>query len=148
MSTIQNDHVDFLNDVSREEFKVFSVGKVISATDSVFREMYQEMNVDKTLMFRQSHFNKREASGGVSKEKLAEWLETVRYILDFSLLIDRQTERIDELQKGKIDDQQTIIKLHKEISRRRSDELKDVKSTVQSTVQSEMQSYSEIAKKN
>ena len=72
MSTIQNDHVDILNDVSREEFRVFSVSKVISATDSVFREMYQEMNVDKNLMFRQCHFNKWEASGGVSKEKLAE----------------------------------------------------------------------------
>ena len=95
---------------------MFSVSKVISATDSVFREMYQEMNVDKTLMFRQSHFNKREASGGVSKEKLAEWLETVCYILDFSLpllnnavnTIDRQTERINELQRGKFEDQQTI----------------------------------------
>ena len=117
MSTIQNDHVDILNDVSREEFRVFSVSKVISATDSVFREMYQEMNVDKNLMFRQCHFNKREASGGVSKEKLAEWLETVCYILDFSLpllnnavnTIDRQTERINELQRGKFEDQQTII---------------------------------------
>ena len=156
MSTIQNDHVDILNDVSREEFKVFSVSKVISATDSVFREMYQEMNVDKNLMFRQCHFNKREASGGVSKEKLSEWLETVCYILDFSLpllnnavkKIDRQTERIDELQKGKIDDQQTIIKLHEGISKKIGDELKEVKSTVQSTVQSEMQSYAAIAKKN
>ena len=156
MSTIQNDHVNLLKDVSREEFKVSSVSKVISATDSVFREMYQEMNVDKNLMFRQCHFNKREASGGVSKEKLAEWLETVCYILDFSLpllnnavnTIDRQTERIDELQRGKIDDQQTIIKLHEGISKKRGDELKEVKSTVQSTVQSEMQSYAAIAKKN
>jgi hypothetical protein len=77
MSTIQNDHVNLLNDVSKEEFKVFCVSKVLSATDSVFREMYQEMNVDKTLMFRQCHIDKREASGGVSKEKLAEWLERV-----------------------------------------------------------------------
>ena len=79
------------------------------------------------------------------------------YILDsFSIplltnaakVIDNQAGRIDEFQRGKIDDQQTIIKLHEEISKRRSDELNDVKSTVQSTVQSEMQSYSEIAKKN
>ena len=62
--------------------------------------------------------------------------------------IDSRNERIDELQRSKIDDQQTIIKLHEEISKKRSDELIDVKSTVQSTVQSEMQSYSEIAKKN
>ena len=116
MSYIQNDHVDYLNDVSREEFNVLSVSKVMSATDSVFREMYQEMNVDRTVILRQTHFNKREASGGVSKEKLAEWLETICYIMDSFTVpllkkaaetIDNQTGRIDELQREKIDDQQS-----------------------------------------
>ena len=126
MSSIINGHVDHLYDVSKEEFKVLDVSKVLSATNSVFNEMYQEMNVDKIMMFRQCHFNKREASGGVSKEKLAEWLETVCYILDsFSVpllknaakVIDNQAGRIDALQRGKIDDQQTIINFTKKFRR-------------------------------
>ena len=138
MSTNQNDYINLLKDVSREEFKVLSVSKVMSATDSVLREMYQEMNVDRISILRQCHFNKREASGGVSKEKLAEWMETMCYIMDSFAVpllkkaaeaIDNQTRRIDELQREKIDDQQTIIRLHEEISKGRIDQLKEVKSS-------------------
>ena len=122
---------------------------MISASDSVFREMYKELNVDNIEIIKQCHLNKR----SVPKEKLAEWLETVCYILDsFSVpllknavsTIDRNAERIDELQKEKIDDQKTIIQLKDEVLMKRSDELNEVKSTVQA----EMKSYSSIVKKS
>jgi hypothetical protein len=72
VSTIQNDHDNLLNDVSREELKVFSVSKEILGTEGVFREVYQGMNVDKTLMIRQSHFERREATGEFLKR--SSWL--------------------------------------------------------------------------
>jgi hypothetical protein len=87
------------------------------------------------------------------KEKLAEWLETVCFILDsFSVpllknavtSIDRSTKRIDELQKEKIDDQKKIIQLKDEVIEKKSVLLNDVKSTVQT----EVKSFSSIVKKN
>ena len=95
------------------------------------------------------HLNKRL----VTKENLAGWLETVCYILDsFSVpllkkaarTIDRDTERIVELQKEKIDDQKTIIQLQQEVIKKNSDELNDVKVTVQT----EMKNYSSVLKNN
>ena len=149
MRPVQNVHVDQLDDVINEEFKMINVSQVISARDSIFREMQQELNVSRDLHIRQCHFNKRT----VSKEKLAEWLETVCYILDsFSspLLknavraIDRGTERIDELQKLRIEDQKTIIGLQEEVIKKRGNELNEVKTTVQT----EMKSYSAMVKKS
>jgi hypothetical protein len=67
-------------------------------------------------VLKQTHFNKRT----LPKEKLAEWLKTVCYILDsfrvpllknaFSI-IDSNTRRIDELLREKIDDQNKKIQL-------------------------------------
>ena len=149
MPAFENDLINQLDDVINGEFKMLNVSQVISASDSIFREMHQELNLDNIDIIKQCHLNKR----SISKEKLAEWLETVCYILDsvsVPLLknavstIDRNTERIDELQKEKIEDQKTIIQLKDEIVMKSSDELKEVKSTVQD----EMKSYSSIVKKN
>ena len=149
MPAFQNDHVDQLDDVIKGEFDMLNVSQVISASDSVFREMYKELNRDNFDIIRQCHLNKR----SVPKEKLAEWLETVCYILDsFSIpllknavsTIDRNAKRIDELQKEKIDDQKKIIHLNEKVMEKKSAELNEVKSAVKT----EMKSFSSIVKKN
>ena len=58
--------------------------------------------------------------------------------------IDRNAERIDELQKEKIEGQQTVIQLKDEVVMKRSNELNKIKSTVQA----ELKSYLSKAKKN
>ena len=149
MARIQNVHVNQLRDVIDGEFNMLNVSQVITATDSVFREMSKELNIDNDCIIKQAHLNKRT----VPKEKLAEWLETVCYILDsFSVpllknavsSIDRSAKRIDELQKEKIDDQNKIIQLKDEVLERKSVVLNEVKSTVQT----EVKSFSSIVKKN
>ena len=128
---------------------MLNVSEVITASDSVLREMYSELNLDNDCIIRQSHLNKRT----LPKEKLAEWLETVCYILDsFSVpllknavsSVDCSTKRIVELQRKKIDDQNEIIRLKDKVIEKKSDELKEVKSTVQT----EIKSFSSIVKKN
>ena len=149
MARIQNVHVNQLRDVIDGEFNMLNVSQVITATDSVFREMSKELNIGNDCIIKQAHLNKRT----VPKEKLAEWLETVCYILDsFSVpllknavsSIDRSAKRIDELQKEKIDDQNKIIQLKDEVLERKSVVLNEVKSTVQT----EVKSFSSIVKKN
>ena len=114
MPALHNVHVNQLDTVVNGEFNMLNVSQVITATDSVFREMSKELNIDNDCMIKQAHLNKRT----VPKEKLAEWLETVCYILDsFSVpllknavsSIDLSAKRIDELQKEKIEDQNKII---------------------------------------
>ena len=114
MAAVRNVHVNRLNDVIKGEFSMLNVSEVITASDSVLREMYSELNLDNDCIIRQSHLNKRT----LPKEKLAEWLETVCYILDsFSVpllknavsSVDCSTKRIVELQREKIDDQNEII---------------------------------------
>jgi hypothetical protein len=116
MPALQNIHVDGLDDVTEEEFSMLNVSQVLTASDSVIREIHKELNLDNVDHIRQCNLNKR----SVTKEKLAEWLETVCYILDsYSVpllkkavsAIDRCAKRIDELQKEKIDDQKGIIQL-------------------------------------
>ena len=58
--------------------------------------------------------------------------------------IDRNAERIDKLQKEKIDDEKMIIQLKDEVVMKRSDE----PNQVESAVQAEMMSYSLIVKKS
>ena len=109
MSVLLNTHVEDLNDVIREDFNMLTVSKVFTATESVIREMHKELNVDTMDHIRQCHLNKRT----VSKEKLAEWLETVCFILDSysmrllknavkNLLITVPTRRVDEIQRKKL----------------------------------------------
>ena len=110
MSALLNEHVCELGDVTKGDFSMLTVSQVLTASDGVIRDIYKDLNLDSTTVLRQCHLNKRT----VSKEKLAEWLETVCYLLDsYSVpllkkavtAIDRSTKRIDELQRDKIDDQ-------------------------------------------
>ena len=149
MRALHNYHVDQLDDVIKGEFNMLNVSQVISASDSVLRDMYQELNIGYESVIKQSHLNKRT----LPKEKLAEWLETVCFILDsYSIpllknavsTIDNNVKRIDELQSEKIDDQKKIIQLNEKVAEKKSAELNEVKSTVQT----EMKSYSAIVKKN
>ena len=149
MAALQNVHVNRLRNVINGEFSMLNVSEVITASDSVLREMYSELNLDNDCIIRQSHLNKRT----LPKEKLAEWLETVCYILDsFSVPLlknavsstDCNIKRIDELQREKIEDQNEIIRLKDKVIEKKSDELKEVKSTVQT----EIKSFSSIVKKN
>ena len=125
------------------------VSQTLSARDSIFKEMYEELNVHDGSSLKQNDFIKRT----VPKEKLAQWLETVCQILDsYSVplirnavgLIDRCSKRIDQLQNEKIGDQEKIIQLQAEIMEMKSNELGEMKSTVQT----EMKSFSSVLKKN
>jgi superfamily I DNA and RNA helicase len=145
MIPVLNHHVE---GIEYQEFKLMYVSQVIAARESIFREMCQELNITKSHYIQACFLNKR----SVTKEKLIGWLETECSILDsFSVpllknavrRIDDANERIDELQKEKIVDQQTIIKLREQVIKKHSDGLKDVKSTVQT----EMKSYSSIVQK-
>ena len=42
--SVQNYHVDQLDNVINEEFKSINVSQVISSRDSIFMEMYHELN--------------------------------------------------------------------------------------------------------
>ena len=131
------------------EFDLLNVSQVLTASDSVFREMQRELNLDNYARVKACHLNKRT----VPKEKVAEWLETVCHIMDsFSVPLlknavstaDALTKRVDELQKEKIDDQKEIILLKDKFMEKRTDELNKVKATVQA----EMKSFSSIVKKS
>jgi len=144
MIPVENEHVNLLQDPLDGVFDLTHVSQVISASDSIFREMCGELNDDNPHHIQACFLKNKK---GVTRDKLIKWLETVCYILDsFSVpllqnacdVIDAKTERIDELQREKIGDQQTIIKLQEEVIKKNSDELKEVKSTVQT----EMKSYS------
>ena len=144
MIPVENDHVNLLQDPIYGEFDLLNVSQVISARDSIFREMCREVNTDDPHHIQACFLKNRK---GVTRDKLITWLETVSYILDsFSVpllenavrVINTKTERIEELQREKIGDQQTIIKLQEEVIKKNSDELKEVKSTVQT----EMKSFS------
>ena len=78
MPALQNYHVNQLETVVNGEFNMLNVSQVITATDSVFREMCKELNIDNDSVIKRAHLNKRT----FPKEKLAEWLEAVFYILD------------------------------------------------------------------
>ncbi|KAL5250473.1 hypothetical protein ACHWQZ_G016267 [Mnemiopsis leidyi] len=149
MPALQNDHVNDLDSIIEGEFNMLNVSQVLSASDSVLREMQRELNLDHVDRVKLCHLSKRT----VPKEKLADWLETVCYIMDeFSVpllknairSVESLTKRIDELQREKIDDQRKIIQLKDEVLDKRSNELNDVKSTVQT----EIKSFSSIVKKN
>ena len=149
MPALQNIHVDELDDVTGEEFSMLNVSQVLTASDSVIRDIHKELNLDNVDLIRQCNLNKR----SVTKEKLAEWLETVCYILDsYSVpllknavsAIDRCAKRIDELQREKIDDQKEIIQLKDKVIAKKSDDLNEVKCTVQT----EIKSFSSIVKKS
>ena len=149
MPALQNIHVDELDDVTGEEFSMLNVSQVLTASDSVIRDIHKELNLDNVDLIRQCNLNKR----SVTKEKLAEWLETVCYILDsYSVpllknavsAIDRCAKRIDELQREKIDDQKEIIQLKDTVIAKKSDDLNEVKCTVQT----EIKSFSSIVKKS
>ena len=91
MDALHNVHVNQLDTVVNGEFNMLNVSQVITATDSVFREMSKELNIDNDCMIKQAHLNKRT----VPKEKLAEWLETVCYILDsFSVPLLKNAVRV------------------------------------------------------
>ena len=136
MAALQNDRTENqLSAVVDGQFDMLLVSQVITETDSIFRKIQQELNLKDYLSIRQSYLNKRH----VSKENLAEWLEAVCKILD-SLSVpllknavstcETMSERIDELQREKIDDQRKIIQLKDEVLDKRSEELNDVKSIV------------------
>ena len=78
MHPIRNGHVNQLDDVINEVYELKNVSQVFSVTGTIFRKLYQELDFDKDRNVRHCHLNKRT----VSKEKLAEWLETVCYVLD------------------------------------------------------------------
>jgi hypothetical protein len=46
MWALQNDHVNQLDAVVNGEFNMLNVSQVLTASDSVLREMYKELNVD------------------------------------------------------------------------------------------------------
>ena len=150
MAALQNDWTEIqLSAVVDGQFDMLKVSHVITETDSIFRKIQQELNLKDYERIRQSHLNERH----VSKENLAEWLETVCNILDsFSVPLlknamstfETTSKRIDEFQREKIDDQRKIIQLGDEVLDKRSEELNDVKSTVLTG----MKSSSLIAKKS
>jgi hypothetical protein len=46
MPALQNNHVNQLNAVVDGEFNMINDSQVITASDSIFREIYKESNVD------------------------------------------------------------------------------------------------------
>ncbi len=85
----------------------------------------------------------------VTKDKLIGWLETVCYILDSLSVPLLQNavpivDRIDELQKEKIGDQQKIIELQDEVIVKKSDEIK----AIRTTVETEIKTYSSAVEKS
>ena len=149
MGSTLNEHVSEVEIDKLVDVNLLYVSQTLSARDSIFKEMYEELNVHDGSSLKQNDFIKRT----VPKEKLAQWLETVCQILDsYSVplirnavgLIDRCSKRIDQLQNEKIGDQEKIIQLQAEIMEMKSNELGEIKSTVQT----EMKSFSSVLKKN
>ena len=138
VAALQNDWTENqLSAVVDGQFYIMKVSHVITETDSIFRKIQQELNL--------KDYER------ISKENLAEWLETVCNILDsFSVPLlknamstfETMSKRIDEFQREKIDDKRKIIQLKDEVLDKRSEELNDVKSTVLT----EMKSFSLMVK--
>ena len=53
MDALHNVHVNQLDTVVNGEFNMLNVSQVITATDSVFREMSKELNIDNDCMIKQ-----------------------------------------------------------------------------------------------
>ena len=123
MLPVQNEIVDFMDDIDGQDFKEIWVKQIVDARNSIFSEMCKELNITSHHHIQECYLNKR----SVTKEKLIRWLETVCFILDSHAVPLLQNAlpvvvRIDELREEKIEDQSTIIKLQQDLEGKRRNE--------------------------
>ena len=142
---LDNKHMNALQEYWNEPFKDKYVEQIITARDSIFSEMRDELNVTTNQDVRAYNMAKKT----VTREKLISWLETVSSILDsFAVpLLHSAAEMYEDnqnLKDERIRDQDAIIKLQEKLIEKREEEI----SSVQTTVKTELKSYSSVVSKS
>jgi hypothetical protein len=106
----------------------------------LFRDMFSALNCSMESDLTAEAFIEKDTP----KATLTEWLERCCDVIARSREVIRAASNtVDKLKSGKIEDQQTIIRLQGVTIKKQSDELQ----SVHSTVQTELRSYGEAVKK-
>ena len=145
----ENKHLQFFSDQNFDsvQFKGRYVEQVLTSMESVLDEICEEIGVPNE--YHNVTTENLVKKSKVTRNKLAYWLETVKYLLcnrAIPLLEKgvRVHDKVEKLQQEKIDDQKSIIELQKTVIEKRDEKL----DSVQATVQKEIKTFSTVVSRS
>ena len=145
----ENKHLRFFTEqfFDKTPFKGRYVEQVVTSMESVLDEVCEEIGVDD--QYHKITTENLTSKTKLTRNKLAFWLETVKYLLNNRAmpLLEKAVhvqDQVERLQREKIRDQETIIQLQNKLIEKRDEQI----DSVQATVQKEMKTYSAVVSKS